>query len=501
MKILKRMAWLGLVLAGVVPAWAGGQPNVLLFLMDDMGYGDCRVYNPDGKIGMPNLERLAREGMVFTDAHSPSAVCAPTRYSLLTGNYPWRGRAENGTWGFSNPSQILPGQETLGHLLKRAGYRTAFFGKVHLGGQVYSKSTGKPVTGWKPDFSDIDFSRPIEHGPNGQGFDYSYTLPNGIQGEPYAFFENDRLVGDPDALVMWEEGTYGNSQVERAGVGSPDWDSSAVGPILAEKALAFLDRHLDGNKGGRKPFYMHFCSTSCHTPHSPSAGLGGKPVKGASGIDPKLDMLYEADVALGLLVEKLRAAGELDNTLVLFMSDNGGLLWDKARDHGHDSCAPLRGAKAVIWEGGHRVPLVAQWTDGIPPGTRSDALVGLQDIYATLAELVGQRLAPAQGVDSQSFLPVLAGKTKTSPRNTLFAQANDEKREGQRLMKMVRSGPWKLIATRDRQPVELYNLETDLAEANNLINHPEQRERIKAMQAELNRILDSQRSTPMPEVR
>ncbi len=497
---------LGILVAGWVEAKASEPPNVVLFLMDDMGYGDCRAYNPAGKIALPNIEALAEQGMLFTDAHSPSAVCAPTRYSVLTGNYPWRGRNENGTWLFNQPSQILPGQKTLGHLLKRAGYQTAFLGKVHLGGTVYSKTTGKPLETWKFDYTDIDFSRPIEHGPAGQGFDYSYSLPNGIQGRPYAFFENGRLVGTPDDLKIWKKGTHGDSVVKADGFGTSDWDSSQVGPKLTEKALSFIDRHLaeEREKGSRRPFFLYYCSQSCHTPHSPPAELGGHPVKGVSGISSHLDMLYEADVTVGMLIDKLRAEGELANTLFLFTSDNGGLSWGPPPEDGdgeHRSSGPLRGGKAQIWEGGHRVPLIARWGDGtsagskIAPGSRSDALIGIQDMYATLTELTGQTLAPGQGRDSFSFLPVLTGEKSPPFRDSLFVQANDEDEYGQQLTKMVRQGPWKLVVTRALKPKALFNLDKDLAEKTNLIHHPEHHQRVEAMHAELKRILNGKRST------
>ena len=478
------------------------KPNILIFLIDDMGYGDCRAYNPESMASMPNLETLATEGMLFTDAHSPSAVCAPTRYSVLTGNYPWRGRNPNGTWGFNNPSQILPGQETLGHLLRRAGYRNAFFGKMHLGGEVFDKETGESLKGWKIDYRRIDFSRPLAQGPLEQGFDYSFLLPNGIQGQPYAFFENDLLAGDPDDLVEWKRGAYGRSVIQAPGFGLRDWDSSQAGPKLTEKALAFLDRHADENRqsGTRNPFFMHYCSQSCHTPHTPPDELLGTPVKGQSGVDAHLDLLYEADVTLGKMIEKLRDLGELDRTLILFMSDNGGLIWSESSRQGHRACGPLRGAKAEIWEGGHRIPLIARWGNGTPdgsviqPGSRSDALIGLQDLYATLAELTGQQLAADQGLDSQSFFGVLTGQKNPETRTTLLVQANDEDKPGQQNMKMVREGDWKLIVNDQLAPVELYHLKQDLSEKENWIDHPEQAERIRRMRAALNRILRSKRS-------
>ena len=232
---------IALVLLTLGSSLTGGEPlrsappNVLVFLMDDMGIGDCKVYNSECKVTLPNLEKLAENGMVFSDAHAPAAVCAPTRYSILTGNYPWRGRNENGTWLFHMSSQILPGQRTLGHLMRQAGYHTAFLGKVHLGGTVYSKSTGKPKRNFKDGFRDFDFSREIEDTPASFGFDYSYELPQGIQGSPYLAFENGKLVGKESELKEWKAGTYGNSVIEADGFGSPDWDSSKAGPFSRKR--------------------------------------------------------------------------------------------------------------------------------------------------------------------------------------------------------------------------------------------------------------------------
>ena len=486
---------------------ANEPPNVILFLMDDMGYGDCRAYNADSKVALPNLEQLATDGMLFTDAHSPSSVCAPTRYSVLTGNYPYRGRLENGTWIFHQPSQVLDGQRTIGHLMKNAGYHTAFLGKVHLGGQMYSKTTGEPIS-WRYDFRDIDFSRHIKDSPFSFGFDYAYELPQGIQGPPYIAFENGLLDGKPQKLKIWEEGTHGNSIILKTGFGTPDWDSSKIGPILTYKAIQFIDRHISNNQtsGRRKPFFMHYCTESCHKPHTPPQELDGVKIKGAAG-DAHLDMLLEADVTLGKMIERLRHHGELDNTLILFVSDNGGLSRGKpgAQRLGHDSCGGLRGSKASIWEGGHRIPMIARWGDGTPtgsiiaPGSRSDALVGLQDIYATFANLTGQAVDSKQGLDSESFLPVLNGGHLGSIRKSLFVQANAEPRYGQRLAKMVRMGDWKLVTSREQEPLHLFNLASDLTETNDLLNDEKQQTRVSQMRAELKRIVETARSTePLP---
>lgn len=499
--------WLGNVfLFGIITLYglaaSAEQPNVIVFLMDDMGYGDCRAYNPNSQVAMPHVEQLAAQGMVFTDAHSPSAVCAPTRYSVLTGNYPWRGRLPNGTWLFHQRSQLLPGQETVAHIMKRAGYATAFLGKVHLGGRVYSKTTGKPIP-WKFDYQDIDFSRRIEQTPASFGFDYAFELPQGVQGPPYVAFENGMLVGKATELKVWEAGDYGDSKILKTGFGSPDWDSSEAGPRLTRKALAFIDRHAARNEqsGKRQPFFMHYCSEACHVPHTPPAELDGIKIRGAAG-DSHLDMLVEADVTLGKIMQRLRDIGELENTLILFTSDNGGLSRGKPgkKRLNHDSCAGLRGSKASIWEGGHRVPLIAKWGDGtaagsvIQPGSQSELIVGLQDVNATLTELTGQDMGDSQGLDSESFLPALRGQESDS-RSTLLVQANDGKGFGQRLMKMVREGPWKLITTKELKPVHLYNLSSDRMETINLIEDPNQQARIQRMSNELQRIINSERST------
>ena len=486
------------VFAATVPE----KPNVIIFFMDDMGYGDCRAYNPESKVALPNIERLCANGIRFTDAHSPSAVCAPSRYSVMTGNYPWRGRLENGTWMFHQRSQILDGQTTLGQLMKRAGYHTAFLGKVHLGGTVYSKTTRKPVT-WKFDFHDIDFSRKWKDGPSDLGFDFTYSLPQGIQGPPYIAFRNGMLDGAPEDLIEWTPGVYGSSEIPTKGFGFKHWNSSEAGPHLIREATAFIDRHVKDNSD--TPFFMHYCTESCHVPHTPPETLAGEHIKGAAG-DAHLDMIHEADIQLGILVDHLKTQGILKNTLIVFASDNGGLARGKPGNHrlDHNSNAPLRGSKATIWEGGHRVPLIARWGDGTQPGSTitpaatSSALIGLQDLFATLAELTGQTLDPKHdGLDSQSFLPALIQQGSSRLRHELLVQANDGVGWGQKLAKAFREDQWKLITTKERKPLHLFNLSADLTEEHDLIESGDQKQRIATMLRGLNTILDSERSTPI----
>jgi len=490
----------------VQPHTEAALPNILVFLMDDMGYGDCSTYNPASKVSLPNIEGLAKHGMRFTHAHSPSAVCAPSRYSLMTGNYPWRGRLPNGTWHFHQRSQILPGQQALGQLLQAADYNTAFVGKVHLGGTILSKATGKPIP-FKYDYLDIDFSQRWQGGPADLGFDFTYCLPQGIQGPPYLAFRNGLLAGNPADLTFWQAGKHGNSEIPTAGFGVNNWDSSLTGERLLAESLTFLDQHFTANRADdcTTPFFLLHCTESCHVPHTPPIALAGEPVKNSSG-DAHLDMLREADIQLGRLLNRIEKAGQLANTLVLFTSDNGGIARGKPGNHrlGHNSNAGLKGSKATIWEGGHRVPLIAHWGDRnatnstIPPGTTSPALVGLQDIFATLADLTGQPVSETAALDSQSFLSTLLDTPDQQCRSTMLVQANDGEGWGQRLAQALYQDSWKLVVTKDGSPQHLFNLAMDSREAHDRIDSPDQQQRVASMLAEHTRIMTSERSTVIP---
>jgi arylsulfatase A-like enzyme len=289
-----------------LPASAAEKPNILVILTDDVGWGDFRSYNPKSKIPSPNLDRLVKEGMRFTNAHSPAALCSPTRYSMVTGNYPWRGRNSSGTWGVNVRSHLLDGQETVATLLKTAGYRTSMFGKAGFGG-FYDMKKAKPVR---------NGSKPLA--PVRWGFDYSYLIPRGHQSPPLAFFENGVLVGEP---LKGKAATY--------------WDNRMVGQRLTEKAIAFLDSHLAQSKteGKQRPFFMHFCTAGAHSPWTPADKLIDTPLKGVTKMTDHTDMVYETEIILGKLVEALDDRGMLANTLVVFTSDNGGLAY--GRDLGH----------------------------------------------------------------------------------------------------------------------------------------------------------------------
>ncbi|MBI5387907.1 MAG: arylsulfatase [Verrucomicrobia bacterium] len=500
---------------------AASKPNIVFIMGDDIGWGDFQCYNPQGKIPSPNIDRLAREGMRFTDAHTPAALCAPTRYAVATGNYTWRGRAPGGTWGWNATPQFLPGQKTVGHLLQAAGYRTALFGKLHFGGEFEQRAGGRP-----------DFSRPMKTGPIQWGFSYSYVLLGGHQGPPYMFIENNRVAGDAEKVTPLQAGPLNGGIVPVPGPGLPDWDSRKVGETLVEKALGFVDQ--DKNQ----PFYIHLSTDGAHGPYTPPDTLRGTPVKGASKMTPKTDMVFEVDVVVGKIVEALEKRGLIENTLIVVTSDNGGIPTPRDRAFGHDAVGGLHGSKSFIWEGGHRVPFVAQWKGRVPAGTVRNQLIGTHDIVPTFVELAGGKSDPDQMLDSVSLAPVLLGRrgddqpvrqmllVQSSPGRDAFTERNPEiakPEQGQKLTQQaresaqnkawneiakkgaksgshgmahaLREGPWKLVLDIEHdKPAALYNLADDLSEQKNLIADAAQAERVKRMEQLYREIRASKRS-------
>lgn len=438
------------LLAGLVSVawlmWASlrradeGPPNVLVFLSDDQGWGDDPLGNPDSKIAMPNLERLEREGMRFTTAYSPAAVCSPSRYAILTGNYPYRGTEPWGVW-HTAVSDFREGQRTLGDVLRAAGYATAFVGKWHVGAKI---DGDRLVTG------------PLAH-----GFDESYVMPNALTDKPCAFFENDQL----------ERGTQGRSP------GDLKW-LAQVGGRLVTHAVDFIDRVHRRNlaEGKRTPFFLYYSSQSAHQPWVPPRVMGGTPIAGATGMTRHTDMVYQIDVELGILLHALDERGLTAHTLILFSSDNGGIPEERTT-FGHDSVGGLSGRKGTPYEGGVRVPFVAKWGDGtahsrIAPGTVRQQMVCSTDWMATLADLTGQRLDAATGCDSFDLLPVLLGQRGDDAplREEVMLQSGGS---GGKQCILV-AGGWKLCLDETGQhPLELFDLAHDPTESTNRLQDEE----------------------------
>lgn len=508
-------------------------PNIVFILADDIGYGDIGVYG--GRVPTPNIDSLAENGMLFTDAHSPAALCAPSRFSLLTGSYPYRNGRPGGSWDINYSSgfdtgagHLVEGRHiTVGEILQRAGYRTGFIGKMHLGGDVYD-AAGRLIRD-KHRLNEMDFSRGARNGINRHGFDYSFGLQSGIQHQPFAFFENGRYWPiDPDAAAdnssttLYTDGRYqvgsnGISEiVEAAHVparADKDYDSSQVGPMLTRKAIRFIERHLRKNEreGRSRPFALYFASQAIHVPHTPPTffytdpAVMETPVGGTTG-GATSDMIRELDLQVGALLDTLREAGLLDNTLIFFTSDNGA-LWPDATEYGdpqHDNNGPWRDYKASIYEGGHRVPLIARWGDGTPrgsriaPGSVVDYTVVNHDWVATMYELTRQPMAPDQAMDSASLLPLLLDKSDAPVHELILYQA------GYALFGGIRQGDYVLTVNELNEAVGLYDLASDPAQAVNLVDAPEHQARVDALRAKFllyndhdNATFDEPRTTPV----
>jgi arylsulfatase A-like enzyme len=451
-----------LPLAGKAQKPARRFPNIVFVLADDMGYGDPRCYNRESKIPTPNMDRLAAEGVRFTDAHSPSAVCTPTRYGVLTGRYCWRTRLKKEVfWSGYDEPLIEPTRLTVASLLKSHGYAAGCIGKWHLGMNFAQKGGPGFVRGKTSHMSggggvrDVDFSKPIQGGPTDLGFDYYFGLAAGINLEPFCFIENNRTVGLPSG---WREKDTPTSPGDSArgsheGWMTEGWKDQEVGPAQASKGVAFIERcH---KKNPAQPFFLYFATQSPHQPCTPPPFIRGKSAAGARG-----DMVAEFDWTVGEIMKALERLNLAGNTLLIATSDNGGVRADDdGNDHGHKSCGNLRGFKASLYEGGHRVPFIARWPGKIPPGTTSDQIICLTDLMATCAAIAGTELHDSAGEDSFNILPVLLQPRAEKPVREAIVHHDYSGNFA------MRRGVWKLIQV--AKP-ELYNLQDDPAEKNNL---------------------------------
>ncbi len=482
---------------------AADRPNIVYILCDDLGYGDVKCFNQQGKIPTPSFDRLAREGMVFTDAHSGSAVCTPTRYGVLTGRYAWRSRLQRGVLGGLSPRLIEPGRMTVASLLKQHGYHTACLGKWHLG-MNWAVKPGKQVAELSIESRDqvwnVDFSQPITGGPGSVGFDYYYGISASLDMVPYAFIENDRVTELPseDKAFAMTAGRQGGKT--RQGPTAPDFDVDQVLPRLTERAVAYIAQRAPHTREGT-PFFLYMPLASPHTPIVPN-----DPWKGKSGINPYADFVMQTDWAIGQVLEALQQHGLAENTLVIVTSDNGcspQARFAELAASGHHPSGIFRGHKADIYEGGHRVPLVARWPAKVKPGQRCDQTICLTDLMATAAEVVGTTLPDDAGEDSVSILPALLGEVERPLREaTVHHSINGSF--------AIRQGKWKLVfcpgsggwsaprpgrdSTEGLPPLQLFDLESDPGEQTNLqARHPEVVQRLTAL---MEQYVEKGRSTP-----
>lgn len=395
------------------------KPNIIYILTDDLGYGDLSCYGAS-RFLTPHLDRLAAEGRMYTDAHAPSSVCTPSRYGIMTGRYCWRGELKKGVLHGHDAPLIEQGRLTVPAYLRQNGYATACIGKWHLG------------LGWADSGSaswSADYNQPIQGGPCDVGFDYYFGISASLDMPPYCFIENDRTVGIPalpkDPLDF--------SQSGRGGLMVQGWQDEDVNPTLTRKALEFIRNQ--GKSDRQRPFFLYLPLTGPHTPWSPSEAFRGR-----SGIGPRADLIVEIDDTVGQLMRLLEELGQRDDTLIVFTSDNGPDPYqEEITVHGHEPAGQLRGQKADIWEGGHRVPFIASWPKRIPQGTVSDALICLTDLLATCSAIVQSDLPSDAGEDSFNLLPELLGQPLEQPvRESVILHSY----EG---MFAFRKGDWKYI--------------------------------------------------------
>lgn len=455
-------------------------PNIVIIYADDMGYGDVSYQNKDAKLVTPNIDKLANEGMIFTDAHSSSGICSPSRFALLTGQYHWR-RMHDIVWAFG-ASVFKEDEFTIPRMLKQKGYATACIGKWHLGWEWQFNSEPEQLKyGVTCTPEQLVTDQPIKNGPLAQGFDY-YFGDGTINFPPYAFVENDRFVEAPNAdLDLTGKKVLEGHWEFRPGPMVKDWNPYDVLPTLTEKVETYI-----GKQSKDKPFFLYFALPCPHAPIIPNKEFIGKSNAGAYG-----DFIVQTDDIVGRVEKALKDAGLAENTLVIFSADNGPEVYayDRVKNTNHRSMGNLRGVKRDTWEGGHRVPFVVKWPGHVKPEMICNETVSQIDIASTISAIVGNKLEDNEAVDSYNLLPLLKNKKHRKPFREATIQNTWDNQYA------IRVGDWILIdapsgqhtrmpawygeangyITYDKSnPGLLYNLKEDPSQKNNLYEqHPE----------------------------
>lgn len=480
------MKTLSLILTTVLSALPilGAQadrPNVIVILADDMGYGDVRALNPKSKIPTPALDKLAREGASFTDAHTPSSVCTPTRYGLLAGRYCWRTRLKKGVLNGYSPPLIAPDRLLLSGLLKQNGYYTGIVGKWHLGLGFQKKRSDTPVPNGRPvrhrDGSRFDFTKPLTDGPHSRGFDFSFIVPASLDFPPYVYIRNGKLTQLPSVA----QEAIGFPAYLRKGERSPDLRPEDCLDDLLREAVSFVKRRADS----KQPFFLYFPLTAPHKPVLPHKRFAGTTQAGPYG-----DFVKQVDYTVGELIRQVDLLGLKEKTLIVYTSDNGSFMYrlnersepDHVKDHSvqkfhpenHRANGPWRGTKADIWEAGHHVPFFVRWPGRVQAGLEIAQTVCLTDIYMTIADAISAGRPAGMALDSYSFLPLLDGAPMSYRRPPVIHHSSGG-------MFAIRQGDYKLVLGNGsggreeprgkpfQKPYHLFNMKNDPGETNNLI--------------------------------
>jgi arylsulfatase A len=474
---------------------AQSKPNIIYILTDDLGYGDVSSFNEKSKIHTPNIDKLAAEGMKFTDAHTSSSVCTPSRYGILTGRYNWRTRLKEGLLSGVSKALIPTSRTTVASLLKNNGYETAFIGKWHLGWNWNLADSTDIDNLQRKDFSTIDFSKPITNGPNDIGFTYSYGIPASLDLAPYVYVENGKVLKIPNAMsenkdeyTTWHFGPI-----------SSDFIHEEATPNFVNKAVEYIGN----SQKEKKPFFLYLPLPAPHVPF-----LATKVWQGKSGLNPYGDYVLLLDDLIGQIEKAIADAGIEKNTLVIFTSDNGcctSANYKVLLAKGHSPSSIYRGTKADIFEGGHRVPFIAKWPKVIKKGSVSNETICTTDFMATCAEIVNYKLKENEAEDSYSMMPLFTNKKlKDSFREaTVHHSINGSfaiRKGDWKLLLCPDSGGWSYPYPKKNQKInstlpkfQLYNMKVDPSETKNVeANNPEIVTELKSL---LLKYIDEGRST------
>jgi arylsulfatase A-like enzyme len=471
--------------AAALPVFADQiqKPNIVYILTDDLGYGDVACNNPESKIATPHLDKLASQGMRFTDAHTNSAVCTPTRYGIMTGRYCWRTPLKSKVLDGYSDHLIEDGRTTVGSYLQKQGYETALIGKWHLGWD-WALKAGHTRTGFKKktprssaaNASTVDFSKPITHGPDTNGgFDYHFAAVASLDFPPYVYVENSQPLSVPTK--------NSSGKGWRKGLTADDFKHVESTPEYMKRSIKYIKERAKS----KKPFFLYIPLPSPHTPIVPTDQFKGK-----SGLNTYADFVIQVDWTTGQIVNAIDEAGLSENTIVIFTSDNGcspRANIKQLKQKGHDPHAGMLGTKSDIWEGGHRVPFFVRWPKKIKAGQVNNQLIGVTDLLATAADICQVPLKANEGEDSISILPTLLDKTKPIRSEYIVHSVNGKFgiRQGDWVyLDCKGSGGWS--KSKDNSPVQLYNLKEDLFQTTNV--YKKYPEKVKAMKA----LLEKQKS-------
>lgn len=494
-----------LILAPVTTGWGqpidsngddNQKPNIVFILADDLGYGDIKCFNPSGKIPTPNLDRMAANGIMFTDAHTSSAVCTPTRYGILTGRYNWRTPLKSSVLSGYSKSLIKPNRTTVASMLQRQGYTTAYIGKWHLGWDWdIQKEDSKLHRDNLSALPKVDFSKAIKNGPESHGFDYSFGFSGSLDMAPYVYVENGMATNVPTKTTVSvdEKGFW------RSGPTSNDFDHAMVLQDLTDKAIRFIDEKSNGNT----PFFLYFPLPAPHTPILPTTKFLGKSNTNMYG-----DFVMQVDDVVGQIRKILTQKGISENTLLIFTSDNGCSPKADLKELAKVDHIPgyhFRGGKADIYEAGHRVPFIAEWPAQGLRNTSSDKTICTTDFFATCAELTNYETLDTEAEDSYSFLPLIKGEADDDIRSYIVHHSINGSfaiRQGDwKLCVCPGSGGWSFPRPQDIKsqnldlpPMQLFNLKEDIGETNNLVS--EYPEKVDELKSALKKIILEGRSTP-----